>query len=251
LTIARNRLAVLLAMTPGALDEELSDEVPIPTEPDGVTTGLPADLLRQRPDVRSAERRLASQTARIGVATAELYPQFSLTGFLGLQATDAGDLFSSDSVNWSIGLPIRWNLFAGGAIRSQIDAEKARTEQLLVNYERSVLLALEEVEDALVSYDKEVIRREHLTNSVDATQRSLELVLTQYRAGLADFQNVLDTERSLLLRQDDLATSEGLVVTNLIDLYRALGGGWDPETAEPPPTPPSSFDEDNSSVEDE
>jgi NodT family efflux transporter outer membrane factor (OMF) lipoprotein len=242
LAIALNRLAVLLAMSPGALDEELSDEVPVPTEPEAVTTGLPADLLRQRPDIRSAERRLAAQTARIGVATAELYPKFSLTGFLGLQATSAGDLFSSDSVNWSVGLPIRWSLFAGGAIRSQIDAEKARTEQLIINYERAVLLALEEVEDAMVSYEKEVARRGHLANSVDATQRSLDLVLTQYRAGLTDFQNVLDTERSLLTRQDDLAASEGLVIKNLVDLYRALGGGWDPETAQPPATPPSSFD---------
>jgi len=243
LASALNRLAVLLAMSPGALDDELSDEVPIPTEPEAVTTGLPADLLRQRPDIRSAERRLAAQTARIGVATAELYPKFSLSGFLGLQATSAGDLFSSDSVNWSIGLPVRWNLFAGGAIRSQIAAERARTEQLLANYERAVLLALEEVEDALVSYDKEVARRGHLKTSVDATQRSLDLVLTQYRAGLTDFQNVLDTERSLLTRQDDLAASEGLVIKNLVNLYRALGGGWDPETAEPPATPPSSFDE--------
>ena len=249
LTVALNRLAVLLAMSPGALDDELTAEAPIPTEPDGVTTGLPADLLRQRPDIRSAERRLASQTARIGVATAELYPQFSLTGFLGLQSTDAGDLFSSDSINWSVGLPIRWRLFAGGAIRSQIAAEEARTEQLLAGYERAVLLALEEVEDALVSYDKEIVRREHLTNSVDATKRSLELVLTQYRAGLADFQNVLDTERSLLLRQDELASSEGLVIKNLVGLYRALGGGWDPETAEPPVAPPSSFDEESGTTE--
>ena len=249
LSISLNRLAVLLAMTPGALDEELADDVPIPVEPDAVTTNLPADLLRQRPDIRTAERRLAAQTARIGVATAELYPKFSLTGFLGLQATSAGDLFSSSSVNWSIGLPIRWNLFAGGAIRSQIDAEKARTEQLLINYDRSVLLALEEVEDAMVSYDKEVARRAHLANAVDATQRSLDLVLTQYRAGLTDFQNVLDTERSLLVRQDDLAASEGLVIQNLVDLYRALGGGWDPDTAEPPATPPSSFDKDANTAE--
>ena len=231
LIFALNRLAVLLAMSPGALDDELSGEVPIPTEPDAVTTALPAELLRQRPDIRVAERRLAAQTARIGVATAELYPKFSLTGFLGLQAVSGGDLFSSDSVNWSVGLPIRWNLFAGGAIRSQIAAEKARTEQLILNYERAVLLALEEVEDAMASYEKEVARRGHLMKSVDATQRSLDLVLTQYRAGLTDFQNVLDTERSLLLRQDDLATSEGLVIKNLVDLYRALGGGWDPETA--------------------
>ena len=243
LAVALNRLAVLLAMTPGALDEELSDDSPIPVEPEAVTAGLPANLIRQRPDIRSAERRLAAQSARIGVATADLYPQFSLTGFLGLQATDAGDLFSSDSVNWSIGLPIRWKLFAGGAVRSQIAAEQARTEALLATYERTVLVALEEVEDAMVSYEKEISRRTHLESAVDATQRSLDLVLTQYRAGIADFQNVLDTERSLLQRQDDLASSEGIVIRNLVDLYRALGGGWDPDTAEEPEAPPSSFDE--------
>jgi NodT family efflux transporter outer membrane factor (OMF) lipoprotein len=234
LTIAFNRLAVLLAMTPGALDNELSAEAPIPIEPEAVTRGLPADLLRQRPDIRAAERRLAAQTARIGVATAELYPQFSLTGFLGLQSTSGSDLFNSDSVTWSVGLPVRWRLFEGGAVRSQIAAEQARTAQLIARYEQSVLLALEEVEDAMVSYSKEVSRRARLTESVDATQRSLELVLTQYTAGLTDFQNVLDTQRSLLLREDDLAASEGIVIKNLVDLYRALGGGWDPDTAEPP-----------------
>jgi NodT family efflux transporter outer membrane factor (OMF) lipoprotein len=234
LALAFNRLAVLLAMSPGALDNELSGEVPIPVEPQGVTTGLPADLLRQRPDVRSAERRLAAQTARIGVATAELYPQFSLTGFLGLQSTSGGDLFNSDSVTWSVGLPVRWRLFEGGAVRSQIAAEQARTVQLIANYERTVLLALEEVEDAMISYEKEVSRRARLAESVDATQRSLDLVLTQYRAGLTDFQNVLDTQRTLLLREDDLAASEGTVIRNLVDLYRALGGGWDPDIDGPP-----------------
>jgi NodT family efflux transporter outer membrane factor (OMF) lipoprotein len=239
LTIALNRLAVLLAMSPGALDDELSGEVPIPHEPDEVTRGLPADLLRQRPDIRSAERRLAAQTARVGVATAELYPQFSLTGFLGLQSTSGGDLFNSDSVTWSVGLPIRWRLFEGGAVRSQIAAEQARTAQLIANYERAVLLALEEVEDAMVSYEKEVSRRTQLGEAVDATQRSLALVLTQYRAGLTDFQNVLDTQRTLLLREDEYAASEGIVITSLVDLYRALGGGWDPDSAQPPVAPVS------------
>jgi NodT family efflux transporter outer membrane factor (OMF) lipoprotein len=234
LTIAFNRLAVLLAVSPGALDDELSAEAPIPHEPEAVTRGLPADLLRQRPDIRSAERRLAAQTARIGVATAELYPQFSLTGFLGVQSVSGGDLFNSDSVTWSVGLPIRWRLFEGGAVRSQIAAEQARTAQLIASYEQAVLLALEEVEVAMVSYQKEISRRARLNESVDATQRSLELVLTQYTSGLTDFQNVLDTQRSLLLREDDLASSEGIVIRNLVDLYRALGGGWDPDTAEPP-----------------
>jgi NodT family efflux transporter outer membrane factor (OMF) lipoprotein len=248
LELSLNRLAVLLGTTPGALDQELGEPQPIPSQPAEITAGLPADLLRQRPDIRSAERRLAAQTARIGVATADLYPQFSLSGFLGLQATDAGDLFSSDSVNWSIGLPIRWRLFSGGAVRSQIAAEEARTEQLLVTYERAVLVGLEEVENALVGYSNEVERRDRLAESVDATERSLDLVLTQYRAGLTDFQNVLDTQRTLLLRQDDLAASEGEVIKSLVALYRALGGGWNPETAQLPPTPSSSFDTEDGSA---
>jgi outer membrane protein TolC len=182
---------------------------------------------------------LASQTAQIGVATAELYPSFSLSGFLGLEALDLGDLVSGDSVTWDIGLPIRWNIFSGGRIRSQIRAEEARTNQLLASYEQTVLNALEESENAMVAYAKEVQRREHLALAVDATQRSLELVLTQYTAGLTDFQNVLDTQRTLLVREDELAVAEGLVVGNLVRLYRALGGGWDPE-ASGPPVPPGA-----------
>lgn len=230
-----NRLAVLLGEAPGALHEELSKKSPLPDEPDGVTIGLPADLLRQRPDVRRAERELAAQTALIGVATADLYPSFSLSGFLGFQATDAGDLLSGSSLTWGVGLPIRWNIFSGGRIRSQIRVEEARTEQALTTYEQTVLHALEEVENAMVAYENQNLRRDRLRASVAATQRSLELVLTQYRAGLADFQNVLDTQRSLLVRQDELAVSEGEVLKNLVVLYRALGGGWDPEGVSPSP----------------
>ena len=223
-----NRMAVLLGEPPGSLHEELATPAPIPDEPEHMTTGLPADLLRQRPDVRLRERELAAQTARIGVATADLYPSFSLSGVLGLQSANSGNLFSGSSLTWGVGLPIRWDLFNGGRIRSQIEAEEARTEQALLAYEQTVLSALEEVENAMVAYEQESIRRERLREAVDATSRSLELVLTQYRSGIADFQNVLDTQRSLLVRQDDLAVSEGLVVSNLISLYRALGGGWEP-----------------------
>ena len=234
---ALNRLAVLLGEHPGALHAELDQEVEIPQEPEAVAIGLPTELLRQRPDVRRAERLLASQIAQIGVATADLYPTFSLAGFLGLEALGLGDLASSDSVTWNIGLPIRWNIFSGGRIRSQIRAEEARSNQLLARYEQTVLNALEESENAMVAYAKEVQRREHLSRAVNATQRSLALVLTQYTAGLTDFQNVLDTQRTLLLREDDLAVAEGLVVGNLVRLYRSLGGGWDPDTAEPPVAP--------------
>jgi multidrug efflux system outer membrane protein len=236
-----NRLAVLLGENPGALHAELNQEVPIPHEPEAVAVGLPTELLRQRPDVRRAERLLASQTAQIGVATADLYPTFSLAGFLGLEAVSAGDLASSDSVTWNIGLPVRWNIFSGGRIRSQIRAEEARTNQLLAGYEQTVLDALEESENAMVAYAKEVQRRERLSQAVDATQRSLDLVMTQYTAGLTDFQNVLDTQRTLLVREDELAVSEGLVAGNLVRLYRALGGGWDPDTAKAP-VPPTSTD---------
>ncbi|MEN8163703.1 MAG: TolC family protein [Acidobacteriota bacterium] len=225
-----NRLAVLLGESPGALHDELATPAPIPHEPPAVIVSLPAELLRQRPDVRLAERGLAAQTARIGVATADLYPSFSLGGFLGLQSTSGGDFFDSGSLTWNVGLPIRWNIFSGGRIRNQIRAEEARTEQMLAAYEQTVLSALEESENSMVAYANEVKRRSHLRDSVEATEHSLELVLTQYRSGLTNFQNVLDTQRSLLTRQDELAASEGDAVSNLIRLYRALGGGWDPET---------------------
>ncbi len=232
-----NRLAVLLGEHPGTLHAELDQDVEILEEPEVVVVGLPTELLRQRPDVRRAERLLASQTAQIGVATADLYPTFSLSGFLGLDALGLGDLASSDSVTWDVGLPIRWNIFSGGRIRSQIRAEEARTNQLLARYEQTVLNALEESENAMVAYAKEVARRGSLSQAVDATQRSLELVMTQYTAGLTDFQNVLDTQRTLLVREDDLAVAEGLVIGNLVRLYRALGGGWDPDTAQQPAAP--------------
>ncbi len=198
-----------------------------------MSVGLPADLLRQRPDVRAAERRIAEQTALIGVARADLYPSFNLSGTLQLEAVNFSDLGESSSITWSLAPSFRWNIFDGGRIRNRIRVEEARTEQALVAYEQAVLLALEEVENALVAYQKERERRARLRETVDATERSRDLVLTQYRAGLTNFQNVLDTQRSLFDRQDQLAESEGLVIEQLVNLYRALGGGWDPEASDP------------------
>ena len=151
LQLALNRVAVLLGQPPGTVHAQLEEPRPLPPEPPDVAAGLPADLLRQRPDVRRAERQLASQTALIGVATADLYPTFSLGGFIGLQAVDGGDLLSGDSVTWGIGLPIRWDLFSGGRIRSQIRVEEVRTQQALVLYEQTFLFALEEAEGAMVT----------------------------------------------------------------------------------------------------
>lgn len=224
---AVHRLGVLLGEHPNALYEVLAAPAAIPRPPEQVSLGIPAEMVRQRPDLRRAERSLAAQTARIGVATAQLYPQFSLTGFFAYEGSN--DLFDSGNRAWSFGPSLRWNLFDGGRVRNAIRVEDARTDAALVTYEQAVLRALEEVENGLVSYVEEGKRRADLARSVSAAERSVELVKTLYRAGLTNFQNVLDTERSLFNQQDALAESEGFVVKNLIHLYRALGGGWNPD----------------------
>jgi len=221
-----NRLAVLLAQTPGSLHEELGIARPIPEPTEAVAVGIPADLLRRRPDIRRAERELAAQTARIGVATADLYPSFSIGGSVGMEALDITDLGSAGTGFFSIFPSFNWPIFTAGKIRNRVRVEEARTEQALVFYEQTVLVALEEVQDAIVAYAQETIRRDRLTEAVDASQRAVDLVRTQYLSGLTNFQNVLDSQRSLFNQQDLLAESEGLVVQNLILLNRSLGGGW-------------------------
>lgn len=233
LNSALNRVAVLLGEQPGMVHDELSDGVPIPTPPDSIATGLPAELLRRRPDVRRAERLLAAQTALIGAAKADLLPTFSLTGILELFAPTAGDLFTEEAVGWSLVPGVRWNIFSGGKIRNNIKVQEARTEQLLYFYEQSVLFALEEVENALVAFEQEKRRRDRLSEAVTAAQRSVDIVRTQYLSGLTDFQRYLDSERALFQQQDLLAASEGQVVRNLVGLNKALGGGWVLEDEEP------------------
>jgi outer membrane protein TolC len=194
-----------------------------------VLIGIPANLLRQRPDVRAAERTLAAQTARIGVATADLYPSFTLAGVLTQQTygTTSG-FFSGDNTTWQIVPGIRWNIVDRGRIFAIIDAEEERTQQALLFYRQTVLFAVEEVENALTSYLRERERVGYLEQAVAAAQRSVELAQTLYRTGVTDFQNVLDMERRLAEQQDNLAASEGVVVQELVRLYKALGGGWNP-----------------------
>lgn len=227
-----NRLGVLLGESPDALHGELSATQPIPVPPDVVDVGLPADLLRQRPDVRAAERRLAAQTALIGVATAELYPQFSLPGTLSLEALDIGNINGS-SLTYAFGPTVRWTLFAGGRIRNTIRAEEARTQQFLLAYEQTVLLALEDTEGAMVAFAQEKDRIKSVTAARDAASKSVSLVKDLYQSGLTQFQNVLDMERSLAQQDDNLAVSRGLLAADAVRIYRALGGGWDPEDPEP------------------
>ncbi len=235
LEAAINRLAVLLGKAPGEVDYLLADPAKIPDPDEAITMGIPADIVRRRPDIRAAERQLASQTALIGVATADLYPTFTLSGLIGLQSISSGNLFDSSSTTWSILPGIQWPWFTGGRVQNQIRAEKARTQQAADFYQQTVLLALEEVETTLVAWQREKIRRDRLMEAVDATERTVALVNTQYLSGLTDFQSYLDAQRSLLEQQDDLARSEGLVVQSLIVLNRALGGGW--ELPDPEATP--------------
>lgn len=240
LAVAIHRLGVLLGEHPAAVWEEMQEAKPIPEPPEQVFVSLPTNLVRQRPDIRRAERIIAAETARIGVATAELYPRFSLFGSFGFESLDSGDLFEWSSRAWSIGPSVQWRIFEGGRIRANIRAQAAVAEEALLQYEQTVLLALEEVENAMVSYVEEIKRRESLENSVAAAQKSVELVQTLYTAGLTDFQNVLDMERSLVQEQDKLAESEGLVAGNLVGIYKALGGGWAPESDREPEIEPST-----------
>jgi multidrug efflux system outer membrane protein len=235
-----NRLAVLLGEFPSALQAEFAQEAPIPSPPAEVVVGLPAELLRQRPDIRQAERELAAQTAQIGVATADLYPALSLSGAFAFESFSSSDLLQWDSRAFQFGPTLRWNIFDAGRIRSNIVLQEAVTGEALANYEQTVLSAVEEVESAMAAYLQEVQRREALRRSVVAARASVDLVETLYRSGLTDFQNVLDTQRSQFTQEDALAESQGLVTQNLVRLYQALGGGWGPDPAEPPEPPATS-----------
>jgi NodT family efflux transporter outer membrane factor (OMF) lipoprotein len=240
LQLTLNRLAVIVGEQPGAIDEQLREVRPIPALSAEVAIGIPAELLRQRPDVRRAERELASQTAQIGVATAALYPRFSLSGSFALQSRDLSELAESSSIKWNFGVPIRWNLFDRDRIRQSIKVEEARTNQLLYEYEQTVLDALADVEDSGLAYTKQQEHRDYLGDAVSANRRAVTLVEDQYVTGVTDFQNVLDTQRSLFVAEDQLALSEGKIVTHLISLYKALGGGW---AVAPEPGPAESSPE--------
>jgi NodT family efflux transporter outer membrane factor (OMF) lipoprotein len=228
-----HQLGVLLGQAPGVLLEELSTAAPIPTVPPEVPVGLPAELLRRRPDIRRAERQLAAATARIGVAEANLYPKLSLTGSLGLESLNLGDLPKGASRFWAVGPTLSWPIFDAGRIRANIAVQDARTDQQFSTYQQTVLTALEEVENALVAYSREQVRRAQLVEAVEANQQAVALANDLYRNGLSTFLNVLDSERALFSSQSDLAQSKAIVSTDVVALYKALGGGW--ETLAPAP----------------
>jgi NodT family efflux transporter outer membrane factor (OMF) lipoprotein len=225
LDAAMNRVAVLLGGQPGSVHAELKQPKPIPVPPLDVAVGVPADLLRRRPDVRQAERELAAQTARIGVATADLYPKFALNGSIGLESLSINNV-STGTLSLVGGPGITWAIFKGGAILQNIELQSALQEQALIQYEAVILNALEEVENALVAYVEVQKRKLSLTEAARAAQLAAKLAEHKFEAGLTDFTNVLDAQRSLLSFQEQLALSNGNVTGNLVRLYKALGGGW-------------------------
>ncbi len=235
-----NTIGVLLGQFPKALHDELSTDKPIPVPPETVAVGVPANLVRQRPDIRGAERRLAAQTARVGVATADLYPQFSLGGSLGVAGFGGGNLFNAGGRGF-LGPSMRWTLFDGGRIRSQIKVEDYRVEQALLTYESTVLQAHEEVESGMTAFLESRLRAESVRRAAEIAREELRLAMYLYKEGLVQFQNVLDAERALFDLENREADARGEASTNLVRLYKALGGGWDPEKAAKPD--PKKYDE--------
>ena len=222
-----HRLEVLLGQQPGTLQAELATVAPIPAQPPQVPVGLPSELLLRRPDVSRAERQLAAATANIGVAKSDLFPKFYLTGAAGSESISSSDWFTSGSRFWSFGPTVQWRIFDAGRIRANIKVKTAQQEQALTAYEQTVLTAFAEVEDNLVLYAMEQVRRRSLEDAVVASRKTLDTANKLYANGLTDFIHVLDAERSLYHAQDALAQSDRTISANLIALYKSLGGGWE------------------------
>ena len=229
---AMNRIAVLLGEQPGMIHKELEKPGSIPDIPTKVTVGIPADMIRRRPDIRKAERDLAAQTARVGEATADLYPKFTLSGTIVLEALSSQKFFSSDNEARSGVAAVTWPIFHGGSIRKKIEIQSALQEKAAINYEATLLNAFEEVENVLVAYAEEQNKRDALRGAEKAARNALELARYKYESGMIDFTIVLEAQRSLLSFQDQLTQSNGTVVSNLIKLYKALGGGWESAAVE-------------------
>jgi NodT family efflux transporter outer membrane factor (OMF) lipoprotein len=219
-------LSVLLGREPGALLAELSEVKSMPTTTMPVPAGLPSELLQRRPDVRRVEAQLHAAVARVGVATADLYPRISLTGAFGTQSGKPASLLDSANQFWSIGPSISWPVFDAGRIRSNIAAQQAAADQSLLIYKATILTALQDVENALIAYDRELEHHRSLSDAVAANRRAVDAATQLYAAGQTDFLNVLSAQRSLFSSEDALVQSDAAVVTDLIALYKALGGGW-------------------------
>lgn len=223
-------LGILLGQEPAALVAELSPASAIPAAPPSAPAGLPSDLLRRRPDIRRAEADIHAATARIGVATAELFPKFTISGAAGMRSGDFSSWLTWSQRFWSFGPSVSWRVFDTGRTRSAIELEEALQEQALIAYRQTVLSALQEAENALIASAKEQERRRALAAAVEANRRAVRLAKILYTEGQTDFLNVLDAQRSLFLTEETLVLSTSAVSTDLVALYKAIGGGWDDES---------------------
>jgi len=205
----QNALCLLVGMPPGSLEAELAQTAPIPVPPAEVVVGIPAELLRRRPDVRRAERQAAAQCARIGIAEAEFYPQIAITGTISVEAEQFGDLFNWNSIGGRIGPGFQWNILNYGRILNNVRAEKARFMQAVLAYQNTVLAANKEAEDAIVAFLREQQRVQSLEHAVQEVSGALEIALKLYEQGVIDYQRVLDSVQTLVLQQDALAESQG------------------------------------------
>lgn len=235
---AKNSLCVLLGLPPQHLTDELQGPEKIPAPPHAVAVGIPADLLRRRPDVKQAQYLAMAQSARIGVAKADLFPAFSLSGSLGLLSSNMGNAALGNMFQWpsrtvAAGPGVQWNIFNYGRLQNNVRAQDARFQELLLVYQNVVLRAQQEVEDSLVAFLRTQERAAFLSESASAAMRSLDLAIIQYREGITDFTTVLTAQQSLLEQQDNLATSMGDIALNLVGVYRALGGGWEIREGQP------------------
>lgn len=230
---ARNALSVLTGQAPGALDATLGPVAPVPQPPADIALSLPAETLRQRPDVRTAEHRISAALARVAAADAARYPSFRLGGSLGLSALTLGTLTDGASVLRSLLASVSVPLLDGGAAKAQVRAQEAALEQARVSYEGTVLTALQDVEDALVAIRGDQERLARLQTAAEAAVNAELLARQRYQSGLIDFRTVLDTQRSLLSAQDSVASAQASLATGHVRLYKALGGGWTPDTAAP------------------
>jgi NodT family efflux transporter outer membrane factor (OMF) lipoprotein len=229
---ARDALSVLLGMPPNDLSDLLSGPSTIPVSPPQVIVGIPADLLRRRPDIRSAELQAVAQSAQIGVAKSDLLPAFSLIGSLVLVSTDLGTFRLSDMFRWGsrqvqIGPSVQWNILNYGQITNNVRVQDANFQHLLLAYQRAVLSAQQDVEDNLTAFLRSQDRADLLGKSVTSSRTAVDLAVLQYREGVTDFTTVLTTQLTLLNQQDNLASTLGNISTSLVGVYRALGGGWE------------------------
>jgi len=201
----------------------------VPVAPTKVAVGMPADMLRRRPDVRSAEFHAAAQCERIGIAKSDYYPSFSIAGVLGLQTTSTADgmaPINANSIFYSVGPQVHWSFFSYGRITNNVRVQDAKFQQLLVEYQNTVLVAVREVEDALTGFLNAQDAVGPNEKAVATARRAFELAISQYREGAVDYQRVLDSEKGLVQQQRDLTQAYSSIATNLVALYKALGGGW-------------------------